>query len=390
MRECFESEHRYRDLEMSPFMEAIVDGDYSTVSRMLEEGTSPSDEIAFFANRGERGRDELHAVPLEIAIGAREFEIAKCIIDHGADLSDEAPGYLYRAIKADSFDLFCYLLEAGIPVKNERRHIWLVFQALSQREHPESYLGVLDDLDFDYANEGGEALRGVAWADDMASANFLIKHGADVNYHEPDMVHPYGDTPLCVAAYKGHAAMVRFLVERGADATIANKRGDRPYTMAVQEGHEEIAEFLKEHEPPEWHNQQEKERTLKSYKLPAELVRVLKEGPRRIEFPQGDWAQWAEYYNYLDTVEFRRSRRKYLSLIREIDRYGSEYIIAWCPRDKKIWYFDDEHGEAHPMASWDDFSKDPGAYINGIFNGDYANGMVPQACEVSVENSNGQ
>lgn len=47
MRECFESEHRYRDLEMSPFMEAIVDGDYSTVSRMLEEGTSPSDEIAF-------------------------------------------------------------------------------------------------------------------------------------------------------------------------------------------------------------------------------------------------------------------------------------------------------------------------------------------------------
>lgn len=127
-------------------------------------------------------------------------------------------------------------------MKDERRHIWLVFQALSQREHPESYLGVLDDLDFDYANEGGKALRGVAWADDMASANFLIKHGADVNYHEPDMVHPYGDTPLCVAAYKGHAAMVRFLVERGADATIANKRGDRPYTMAVQERHEEIAE----------------------------------------------------------------------------------------------------------------------------------------------------
>ena len=47
MRECFESEHKYRDLEMPPFMEAIVDGDYSTVSRMLEEGASPSDKIAF-------------------------------------------------------------------------------------------------------------------------------------------------------------------------------------------------------------------------------------------------------------------------------------------------------------------------------------------------------
>ena len=46
MRECFESEHKYRDLEMPPFMEAIVDGDYSTVSRMLEEGASPSDKIA--------------------------------------------------------------------------------------------------------------------------------------------------------------------------------------------------------------------------------------------------------------------------------------------------------------------------------------------------------
>lgn len=68
---------------MPPFMEAIVDGDYSTVSRMLEEGASPSDKIAFFANRGERGRDELHAVPLEIAIGAREFEVAKALSTMG-------------------------------------------------------------------------------------------------------------------------------------------------------------------------------------------------------------------------------------------------------------------------------------------------------------------
>ena len=55
MRECFESEHKYRDLEMPPFMEAIVDGDYSTVSRMLEEGASPSDKIGLFG--GFCGRD---------------------------------------------------------------------------------------------------------------------------------------------------------------------------------------------------------------------------------------------------------------------------------------------------------------------------------------------
>lgn len=42
------------------------------------------------------------------------------------------------------------------------------------------------------------------------------------------------------------------------------------------------------------------------------------------------------------------------------------------------------------MASWDDFRKDPGAYINGIFNGDYVNGTAPQTCAVNVENSNGQ
>lgn len=36
------------------------------------------------------------------------------------------------------------------------------------------------------------------------------------------------DTPLCLAAYFGHAAAVRLLLSRGADATAADDEGALP------------------------------------------------------------------------------------------------------------------------------------------------------------------
>ena len=104
--------------------------------------------------------------------------------------------------------------------------------------------------------------------------------------------------------------MVRWLVEQGADITIADKYGDRPYTVAVQNKNQELADYLKALEPEEWHNEQEKLRQLMPYKLPAKLVEYLKTGPLRLEFPEQEWVKWAELYSFMDVQEMTWKRKK--------------------------------------------------------------------------------
>lgn len=177
-------------------------------------------------------------------------------------------------------------------------------------------------------------------------------------------------TPLEIAVFRNDVPMVRWLIEQGADITIADKYGDRPYTVAVQNKNQEMADYLKALEPEEWHNEQEKIRQLMPYKLPAKLVEYLKTGPLRLEFPDQEWVKWAELYSFMDVQEMTWKRKKLLSLMVQMDNY-SDYLLLWSPRDKKLWYLDIEHEEFHPLAKWDDFIADPGRYLNGMIEGEF-------------------
>ena len=92
------------------------------------------------------------------------------------------------------------------------------------------------------------------------------------------MVFPNASTAVTEAVRHKNLPMVRWLIEQGADITIADKYGDRPYSVAVQNKNQEMADYLKALEPEDWHNEQEKARQLMPYKLPAKLVEYLKTG----------------------------------------------------------------------------------------------------------------
>ena len=50
----------------------------------------------------------------------------------------------------------------------------------------------------------------------------LLKGGADIDpVSDGDMMGSYKVTPLMIAAVKGHAAVVRALIDAGADATLS-------------------------------------------------------------------------------------------------------------------------------------------------------------------------
>jgi len=62
----------------------------------------------------------------------------------------------------------------------------------------------------------------------------------------PNLTNQNGNTLLMLAAYAGHAALVRGLMERGADPNRLNDRGQAPIAGAVFKREDEVVRVLLE------------------------------------------------------------------------------------------------------------------------------------------------
>ncbi len=69
----------------------------------------------------------------------------------------------------------------------------------------------------------------------------FLDHGLPVNVADPA-----GNTLLMLAAYHGHAATVRALLDRGADPDLRNARDQSPIAGALFKGEDEVVAVLRE------------------------------------------------------------------------------------------------------------------------------------------------
>ena len=340
---------------------AICDHDTSKLEALLQDGLDLDVPIQL--------SEHIKLMPLEIAVFRNDVPMIHFLMEHGANpgRAEEQPLLLTasRCCGPDVVALFAGQAATLSPKQKQR-----AFQEVRWGKRPEN-ISVLEKAGISVAKFGGEAFRAAVAEGNTKLARLLLEKGADINYHKPDMVFPNAATAVTEAVRHKNLPMVRWLIEQGADITIADKYGDRPYTVAVQNKNQELADYLKALEPEEWHNEQEKIRQLMPYKLPSKLVEYLKTGPLRLEFPEQKWVKWAELYSFMDVQEMTWKRKKLLSLMAQMDNY-SEYLLLWNSRDKKLWYLDIEHEEFHPLAEWDDFILDPGRYLNGAVEGDFA------------------
>ena len=58
------------------------------------------------------------------------------------------------------------------------------------------------------------------------------------------MINNYGWTPLNSAAINGHVKVVRLLLEKGGDMTMANNKGWTPLNSAADSVHVEVVKLL--------------------------------------------------------------------------------------------------------------------------------------------------
>lgn len=384
------------DANMPPLVEAIKSGDLEKLQFLLDNGHSPNEVQRYttsdlfqkvqsairemFGNgilakgameqfRMVNGGEQEHVqkTPLELAVQENREDMVRLLVERGADLTQNGDELLFAAIKCQNYSTLSYLVEAGVRLEENQRSIYHLFSLLEGRKNPE-LLTIVDRLQIDFKRYGGEPLRTAVWGGDRMLAEYLIQNGADIDYHKPDEMFPYASTPVIEAARQNDFHMVRWLVGQGADITIPDKYGDRPYTLAVQNKNQEMAAYLRNLEPEDWHNEENRAQQLAAYKMPTEMVEYLKTGPLRLEFPEQDEVQWAELYSYMDVLEVTWKREKLLSVMAQMDNYP-DYLLLWNPKDKKLWYLDVEHEEFHVLATWEDFIADPGRYLNGMIIG---------------------
>jgi len=205
---------------------AICDYDTSKLEVLLQGGLDLDDPIQL--------SEYIKLMPLEIAVFRNDVSMIHFLLEHGANpgLSEEQPLLLTaaRCCGPEVVALFGEQAAQLSPKQKER-----AFQEVRWGKRPEN-IPVLEQAGITVDKFGGEAFRAAVSDGEAKLAKLLLEKGADINYHKPDMVFPYASTPVTEAARSNNFPMVRWLIEQGADITIADKYGDRPGRLLKSPG----------------------------------------------------------------------------------------------------------------------------------------------------------
>jgi ankyrin repeat protein len=169
-----------------------------------------NDLIALGANLDWQDKDNYNYTPLHLAIREESVEIARMLIDAGADLDVQdtwgSKTPLHDAALWRRIEIARMLIDAGASV---------------------------DVQD----NDGWTPLHWAARYGQVEIVKMLIDAGADVNVQNEN-----GFTPLHWAAIKGNEEIAQMLIDAGARKDIPNNRGKLPYDLTTNQ---ELQNLLK-------------------------------------------------------------------------------------------------------------------------------------------------
>lgn len=213
-------------------------GDLQVIKALLKKG-APINE-----------RDKDGRTPMCVAARAGHKDVCGVLAKSGANLS----GPLYDASWAGDVDAAALLIGIGAPADHVPRNglgplHWVIVSgaALEQRRKLAQLLienGA--DINGGAGKEWGAPLNSAAHAADIEMVKFLLKKGADPNVRRSLS----GNTPLFLAVDPlgaGGLAVMKMLLDQGADVDARNKIGRTALHRAASRGDEKAVRLLLKH-----------------------------------------------------------------------------------------------------------------------------------------------
>jgi len=340
---------------LTPRANMIMDEDLDYISNEIKCGWNINEEFEICKN--------IKEIPIILALYYNKLKVVDFLIKNHADLNLKKKSVIVAAADSCTIDTIKLLINHGAQFNNE-----IGFNAITRALINERY-----DLMLEFINMGidikknGTILRRAVSEKQYPAIKILLNQNIDVNFHTPDGVFPYNPTTVLIAAEKDDFDTVKLLVENGADITIKDEYGERPFLAAQKNKNKEMMEYIKALEPEEWHNEEQKLKMLKSYKLPQKLIDFLRGKDLRLEIENNENVSYIVFNSLVNCKEVTWNGYKFLDLLNEVDNYLAEGFLVWYPLKKCLASVDYEHEKFIILDKWDKFTNNPSKIINKIF-----------------------
>ncbi|XP_050358564.1 ankyrin-3-like isoform X2 [Nymphalis io] len=213
------------------------------VKLLLESGAA----VDYRPDTGEEfPRTTLCDEPLRLAIRNRHYEVARLLLEHGADPNKR---YFFGSeinLVSDPEYLELLLMFGANPDSRDRAGLTPLMKAARQRKGIESVLMLISyGADVNAIADARNDYRTVMHYAVLGSTevvNLLIKQGARVNYECPDLNKP---SPLDLAILKGDVAMLQLLLSAGAQVNSSSSVIGTPLHVACSDNISNRKEIVK-------------------------------------------------------------------------------------------------------------------------------------------------
>jgi ankyrin repeat protein len=220
-----------RNARRSTPLHVAADSNNAPIARYLIEAGADLDAV-----------NHINWTPLFYAKG---IDMAGLLLDGGADIdflaADITP--LAQFIYGGKGELAEYLLSRGAGIPSPKTPLGLLTAVRALKLGSLRYFETClrQGLDPQYESEGRSSwLHYAAEGRSPELTDRLIGLGVAV-----DRKNVFGFAPLHIAAARGNTAVVKLLVERGADRNARTNDGKTPHNLAVEEERDETAELLR-------------------------------------------------------------------------------------------------------------------------------------------------